>query len=219
MFWLLLTFGFTFPWLTHAAEAADSRLHLEGAFVIGGEVPRGTGRHDPYVRFGFSARANLQLGQWMFGLTTRGLFSSSAPVRVSADSVVASGDLVRREASLGPVFRYFPSTNFFQDRYYVEAGMLAVQNELVQANQVFDFEQEEGEERLFIRGYGFSFGGGVKFAESPWLIQLNYEYKKYTRAQVVGVRKKLNYVIEEPALQGSFITHALMLSVGISGAF
>lgn len=220
MFRGLLTWSsFVSVLLFVSPDGRADRMGLEAGFLMSGSYPHGKGTNEKYLAFGLSARASYELARWSFGVATRGQFSLSSPSEFSTDGFIFSGDLARRFISLGPVIRFFLLSKPGEpgrEKIYVEGGFFGVQNDLLDASKTFDFAPEEGEERLFIRGYGMSLGGGYRFRNSPLFLQLNYEYQKYDWAQVVGKRNRINYVILEQQIDGSIFSHAVFLTFGLS---
>jgi hypothetical protein len=199
-----------------AEGALAGEFGLDAAAFIGGSVPVTATHNDPYLNLGLGVKAIYQIPRWAFGFMTRAFGSTSAPFYLRVDGFEAEGDLVRRQASIGPMIQYRFAKSPVWIPSFLEFGVLAVQSEFVQASKVFDFEQEEGEERLFIRGFGMTLGAGVQMQQSPVFFQLSYEYQRFEYAQVVGVQKMLNYVVTERRLRGDITSHSLFLAIGIA---
>jgi hypothetical protein len=205
------------------ASFADS-FDLEGGLLFIGNMPTGMPDNGSSVGLGFTGRAAYEISHWSLGAVTRGTVSTTAPVRLAPNGFNVDGISSRRGAAIGPNVRYFfqerhDERSKFKPIYYAEAGFLVIENEFSRANRLYDFDSSAADGRLFVEGYGVTLGGGVRLRDSPFFIQLNYEFDRFRRLQVVADRKELNQILFEPDLGESVVLHSVLFTFGISNVF
>jgi len=204
--------------LVSAYSRADG-LRLEAGLLLSGGLPFGLGQSEAIAGLGACARVSFEFSDWSIGIASRGLLSSTAPVRLKVDEFDLEGDLSRRFISLGFVLRRFLTFEPIKGKFYFEGGIFGVQNDLINAQGVFALGHTGSGERVFFRGYGITLGSGYRFAGSPLFLQLNYEYQRFEWLQIVGTRNLLNYVVTERQLDSTLLAHRIFITVGFSEIF
>lgn len=216
-------------WITLVALLVPSvgnagSLGIEAGLALAYRVPM-LNDSDPhaYTGLGLSGMATYDFGRVALGIQARSILTTKGSIHVTAGPYRIDGDLARRQTNLGAVFRYHFSAPRAENKragtYYAEVGIASVQFDLIDSQQVFDLASVPGDERVFVRGYGAWVGFGRQFKNSPFFVEINYGFEKYDWLQIVGIDKKINYVIEEPSINEAFVVHSFVLMIGLSDIF
>lgn len=191
-------------------------FNLELGATTSGNFPMTPPGNGDYFGIGLIGRASYELTNWSFGVQSRGMIATSAPINLPAESFKIAGTVPRREAALGILIRHFLEHRPQDNPVYVEGGAWVVQNEFLRANQIVQISTPINDMRVFAEGFGGSLGLGSRIKDTRCFFQFNYEFQIYKRAQIVGTPALLNQVEFEPHIEGDYIVHTIFLTFGIS---